>query len=269
MKQTTNGIVMPIALICINKSRLKVYHKENNPTYYLQKGQEFQIELFNPTLNTVLAKIKLNGNSISQGGLVLRPGERIFLERYIDVAKKFMFDTYEVSDTEEVKKAIENNGDFKVEFYKESIPSYVYGTNTTYITQPSTLTIHGTPNYFYDSFSTSSVAGSINLTTSNSTSSYFTDSFVNYSNNNATLSVKKDRSIETGRVEKGSDSNQGLEYVNKSFDIYAFHTVEYKLLPTSQKINSSDDIKIKKYCHNCGAKQKPEFKFCPSCGIKA
>ena len=59
MKKTTNGVVTPIALICINKSRLKVYHKEKTPTYYLQKGQEFQIELFNPTSETVLAKICL------------------------------------------------------------------------------------------------------------------------------------------------------------------------------------------------------------------
>lgn len=271
MKKTTNGVVTPIALICINKSRLKVYHKETDPTYYLKKGQEFQIELFNPTSNTVLAKIYLNGAAISQGGLVLRPGERIFLDRYIDVAKKFMFDTYEVSNTEEVKKAIENNGDFKVEFYNESTPNYSYfgGYCTTYITQPSTLTIHGTPNYLYNTSSGLPIAGSanINLTTSN-TSSYSTNSFVNCSNSNATLSVKKDKSIETGRVEKGSNSNQNLEYVNKSFNFFAFHTVEYKLLPTSQKINTSEDINVKRYCTSCGKKSIKTDKFCSQCGNK-
>ena len=260
MKQTTTGVVMPIALICINKSRLKVNHKENNPTYYLQKGQEFQIELFNPTLNTVLAKIQLNGNSISQGGLVLRPGERIFLERYLDVAKKFMFDTYEVSDTEEVKKAIENNGDFKVEFYKESIPSYVYGTNVTYVTQPSTLTIHGTP--IYNTYTTSPIAGSFNITTSNSSTYNLTDTAVSYNTNNTS------KSIETGRVEAGSSSEQTFQNVNNTFDYYPFHKVEYKLLPASQKINTSEDINVRRYCTNCGTKQKPEFKFCPSCGKK-
>ena len=113
-KQTQSG--MPTANLAINKSRLKVYGKKSEvPTYYLQKGQEFQIELFNPTKDTILAKISLNGKPIAQGGLVLRPAERVFLDRYIDVARKFKFDTYEVANTKESQKAIEDNGDFKVE----------------------------------------------------------------------------------------------------------------------------------------------------------
>jgi hypothetical protein len=260
MKKTTTGVVTPIALICINKSRLKVHHKETDPTYYLEKGQEFQIELFNPTTDTVLAKVHLNGNAISQGGLVLKPGQRVFLERYLDLAKKFLFDTYEVSNTEEVKKAIENNGDFKVEFYRESRQFFGLGSNITYTSQPSTLTIHGTYNYDYNSCVNLPIAGS--LTTSNSGTYSLSNSAVLYNTNNTSSS------IETGRVEAGSSSNQTFQTVNKSFDYYAFHTVEYKLLPVSQKINTAEDIYVKRYCHNCGAKQKPEFKFCPSCGKK-
>jgi hypothetical protein len=259
MKVSINtGTAVPQAQICINKSRLKVYNKETSPTYYLEKGQEFQIELFNPTKNTVLAKIQLNGNVISQGGLVLKPGQRVFLERYLDVAKKFMFDTYEVSNTEEVKKAIEDNGEFKVEFYRESISFFGLGINTTYTTQPSTLTIHGT--YNYNSCVNLPIASS--LTTSNSGTYNLTDTTVLYNTNNTS------RSIETGRVEAGSDSNQTFQTVNKSFDYYAFHTVECKLLPLSQKINTAEDINVKRYCTNCGTKQKPDFKFCPSCGEK-
>ena len=274
MKKTTTGVVTPIALICINKSRLKVHHKETSPTYYLEKGQEFQIELFNPTSDTVLAKIQLNGKAISQGGLVLKPGQRVFLERYLDVAKKFMFDTYEVSNTEEVKKAIEDNGDFKVEFYKESNPIYSYNSSTvTYNTNnPFTLTSNYNTGTNYNP--------NLNLT-GGITSTYSTNGLVNFSNTTSATAGSVDtilsatkakksltRSIETGRVEAGSNSNQSFEYVNKSFDYYAFHTVEYKLLPVSQKINTAEDINVKRYCTNCGAKQKPEFKFCPSCGKK-
>ena len=123
MKQQIYAPSVPTANIAVNKSRIKLYSKGvEMPTYYLQKGQEFQIELFNPTSDVVLAKVNLNGKPISQGGLVLNPGQRVFLERYLDVAKKFLFDTYEVSNTEEVKKAIEDNGDFKVEFFKEIVP---------------------------------------------------------------------------------------------------------------------------------------------------
>ena len=109
---------VPTANIAVNKSRLKVYKNTGDmPTYYLQKGQEFQIELFNPTTDVILAKIILNGNPISQGGLVLNPGQRVFLDRYLDVAKKFLFDTYEVSNTEEVKKAIEKSRELLCFFY--------------------------------------------------------------------------------------------------------------------------------------------------------
>ena len=57
MKQTLNqGVPTPTANLAINKSRMKVYGKNSEvPTYYLNKGQEFQIELFNPTTNNILA----------------------------------------------------------------------------------------------------------------------------------------------------------------------------------------------------------------------
>ena len=62
---------------------------------------------------------------------------------------------------------------------------------------------------------------------------------------------------------------QKFEYVNKSFDYYAFHTVEYKLLPVSQKINTVEDIQVKVYCTNCGSKLSKGHKFCGHCGTKA
>jgi hypothetical protein len=288
-----------MAAICINKSRLKTYHKEKTPTFYLEKGQEFQIELFNPTTDTILAKIQLNGNQISQGGLVLRPGERVFLERYLDVARKFKFDTYEVANTAEVQKAIEDNGDFKVEFYRESRPTYLYGSSITISSSPITRTnidynSTGNPNPSLRSFGTTSAGNTFNTTgmlnASNSTSSYFSNSSLAAGASSYTSDVpvmdslslsdevatpmkslrsRSKKNIETGRVEAGSSSSQKLEYVSKSFDYWPFHTLEYKLLPISQKINSTDDINVKRYCHHCGAKQKPEFKFCPSCGTKA
>lgn len=62
----------------------------------MKNGSEFELELFNPKQTTILAKIKINGSYIGGGGIVLRPGERVFLERYLDDAKKFLFETYNV-----------------------------------------------------------------------------------------------------------------------------------------------------------------------------
>jgi len=308
----------PTANIAVNKSRLKVYNKKGDmPTYYLQKGQEFQIELFNPTTDTILAKITLNGNEISQGGLVLNPGQRVFLDRYLDVAKKFMFDTYEVSNTQEVREAIANNGDFKVQFYRESKPRprnpiLTFGSLTRgrdvwggpnrdqgiirydspisggYVNNSSTAP--NTP--LCDTFTTSTASiGDTYSTTGLLGSSFSNDiSTSAFYNASATISnvsgevtfdslsipeptknlkAKRSKSIETGRVEEGSHSDQKFKTVNKDFEWFAFHTVEAKLLPVSQKINTAEDIKVKVYCTNCGAKLHKDHKFCGHCGTKA
>lgn len=309
-KQVTSGPIVPTANIAVNKSRLKVYNQEGElPTYYLQKGQEFQIELFNPTQDTILAKIILNGNPISQGGLVLKPGERVFLDRYIDVAKKFLFDTYEVSNSEAVKKAIEKNGDFRVEFYREQkVPKFIQLSGTR--------TVYGGPNTGQGNiYNTNTIAGGyvntqssgqITLTSMNSSTSNL--SLTNISNTNTDIGTsalycssvpimdscgtmdfmpldtpipdapklaKKgilrsaSKTIETGRVEEGSKSDQRLKTVNKSFEYWAFHTVMCKMLPLSQKINTVADINVKQYCTNCGTKVAKTHKFCSGCGTKA
>lgn len=90
---------------------------------YLNDGEEFQIELHNPLTECVLADIKLNGNSISKAGLVLRPGERFYLDCFIDDKKKFVFSTYEVEDTDEAMESISKNGLLEVFFFRESARS--------------------------------------------------------------------------------------------------------------------------------------------------
>lgn len=289
---------VPSANIAVNKSRLKVYKNTGDlPTYYLQKGQEFQIELFNPTTDVILAKIILNGNPISQGGLVLNPGQRVFLDRYLDVAKKFLFDTYEVSSSEEVKKAIEKNGDFKVEFYRERIPNYF--TNNPNITLfGSSGTVRGFGGSSINGYSSSIPNGNVNLTSNSghigTTALYSSSVDTNFFDQNASNSIpildsmddtlsldtpdvsrssktlkSRSKSIETGRVEQGSDSNQKVVTVDKKFEYWAFHTIEYKMLPISQKINTVKDINVKVYCTNCGAKLGKGHKFCGQCGTKA
>ena len=296
---------VPTANIAVNKSRIKVYNTEGEmPTYYLQSGQEFQIEIFNPTTEVVLAKITLNNKALSQGGLVLNPGQRVFLDRYLDVAKKFLFVTYEVANTNEVKKAIENNGDVKVEFFRERVQQYL----------GSSLTLQGSGTYggsFGNPTLVSNTGGYANIngstcTTGNATftstsanignlsntsgvantafynSSVTMDSFnasdVTYSQRTEPVkksklrtlsSMVRSKSIETGRVEQGSSSDQTFKTVNKDFEYFAFHTVEYKLLPVSQKINTVEDLNVKVYCTNCGAKLGKGHKFCSSCGTKA
>ena len=77
----------PTSHITVKKQRLKQFSN----SVYLKDGDEFEIELFNPTRKTILSKISINGNYISNAGIIIKPGQRVFLERYIDVDKKFVF----------------------------------------------------------------------------------------------------------------------------------------------------------------------------------
>lgn len=280
-------VAMPSANLTINKSRVKIYNKTGDlPTYYLKKGQEFQIELFNPTADIILAKIKLNNKAISQGGLVLKPGERVFLERYLDVAKKFLFDTYEVSGGAEAQKAIEQNGDFSVEFYKERQVVPNWNTNITLNNGtgnswngPNIRTF--TTNANDVKFGTTNIGATLyNSSTEVTLDNAFLTSTMDLGFMDMELSrgispspqkkslKKKSKSIETGRIEQGSYSNQEIKTVNYDFEYFPFHTLEYKILPESRKINTSSDIKTRKYCTNCGKKQNPTNKFCANCGSK-
>lgn len=291
----------PIAHICINKSRVKIYDKETDPKIYLSKQTEFQIELFNPTTDVVLAKIILNGTALSQGGLVLNPGQRVFLDRYFDVAKKFLFDTYEVSKSSEVMEAIKNNGDIKVEFYRESKPMVttitVSNPNIDWTYRPNTYYNQTAGGWVHtNSSGTLSTQGGIGGTLSTqggiggsaalySSSVDYSDDFKSYNNlptldsfqdvddvtpqiRSRSMSKKLSKTIETGRVEQGSASDQSFKVVDKKFDYFAFHTLEYKLLPISQKINTVADISVKRYCSNCGAKVNKTDKFCSNCGTR-
>ena len=121
---------MPSVNVTINgKNRVKVYAQEGSdkPVVFLENDQEFGLELFNPTEDVLLAKIKMNGDFISDSGLIIKPGERVFLNRYIDSPKKFKFSTYKVEDgNTAVDKAIAKNGKIEVLWYKENKNYHLY-----------------------------------------------------------------------------------------------------------------------------------------------
>jgi ribosomal protein S27AE len=243
MNTTTIGYTNtpnPTAFIAKNKQRLKQYDK----TVYLNDGDEFEIELFNPTQNTISSEIKINDKSITQtGGLIIRPGQRVFLERYIDTNNKFVFKTYDVNgNSSEVLSAIESNGIISISFYRESTMNY---GNTSILLN----------NYHYTNpYITTNPYTVLCSTTTNTTS-------VDMVNCSYT-------SMETGRVEKGNTSNQSITHNNNfNFEWFPFHTVAWKILPNSVKPIEVADLK--KYCPNCGSKiKKSTHKFCPNCGHK-
>jgi hypothetical protein len=258
MKQSiwTTSSSQPQSFITKGKQRLKQF----TDTVYLKNGDEFEIELFNPTHNKILAKIEMNGNSIGNG-IILRPGERVFLERYLDEAKKFLFDTYEVNGLDnQVKQAIANNGDVVVRFYNET--KIYNGSSTLTINNPSWNINHTTPF----TYTTHNTLGGTSIPTSGTFTTTGTNVFYN-SSLTSTITTNSSRQVETGRVEKGSDSDQSFTYDSTSFNTYAFATNSWKIKPQSTKPVVIEDLVT--YCTECGSKRKKDtHKFCPHCGTK-
>ena len=280
MKKTNYSNMSAIA---VNKSLLKEYQTSYGRTVYLDKDSEFQIKLFNPTTETIAADIFVNGKSLGEK-IIIRPGQLIWLERYLDEAKKFRFDTYEVDvNIEEVKQAIRNNGDIKVKFYKEKDLKnnwckllghslYDYGGKVEINSAPNwnNTDITCSTNDLVNTSLTSNVA-TMDSYACNYFTTYNTRGTIDTTTTSYSTTSKSKRGIsqptETGRVEKGGYSNQRFDTINLDIESCAFATEEIKLLPKSQKPVYKEDLE-KLYCPQCGRKVKTKFKYCPFCGEK-
>ena len=263
--------------IAKNKSLLKEYKTSNNPrTVYLNDGEEFQIQLYNPYNYTISAKITLNGTEIPNV-LVLRPAERVWLDRYLDTPRKFKFETYEVDNDKNTEKITAKNGLIEVNFYREAprrknqfnIRDYgiirvknPYGIMdsltprlcdyTTLQNTSKTLRSESIIQTYYNS--DSSCVSSCACAT--------TDTVANASQSGDQVALN---SIETGRIAEGSYSDQKLDTVDLEFNPWVCNTETIKILPLSRKQVSSNDLK-KQYCPSCGHKINDKYKFCPYCG---
>lgn len=250
--------------IAIAKSICKEYSTSlYSRVVYLENGQEFQIQLFNPHKFTIGAEIFVNDEKLSNI-LVLKPGERIWLERYLDINKKFKFSTYEVEANDaDVQEAIKDNGTIEVRFYKENKEEWTNPViNLTRNTWQNTTAYPPLIDVFYNT--TSNVNTENYYDNSLITSNYCTNLNANY----ATSTSIPDKIVcETGRIEAGSISNQEFDSVNIDFEYLPFVTEKIKLLPISQKPYTVNDLH-KIYCTECGRKLKTTYKFCPFCGSK-
>ena len=261
--------------IAIAKSICKEYSTSSySRVVYLDNGQEFQIQLFNPHKFTIGAEIFINDEKLSNR-IVLKPGERIWLERYLDINKKFKFSTYEVEANDaDVQEAIKDNGTIEVKFYKETkeywtnpvinLTRNTWWNNTAY---PPTIDVFyntssstSTENYYDNSLITFNYC--TNCATP--TSDYCTNLNTNFA---SSTSIPDKIVCETGRIEAGSISNQEFDSVNIDFEYLPFVTEKIKLLPISQKPYTVNDLH-KIYCTECGRKLKTNYKFCPFCGSK-
>ena len=235
-----------------------------NGKCFLEDNSYFEIELFNPLTVSALADIKLNGQSISKTGLVVKPGQRIYLDCFIDDRKKFKFSTYEIENSGEALDATQNNGLLEVFFYKEDVitldnwqkrfdriivekhyypynpnpwynPYYGNGTITTSITDPGIVVTSNNNTY----------TTNLGISTNNCT---YTSGNIDLSNCIGTLTTSNNMtsintSIETGRVEKGSSSSQKFTEVDMDFEKNYISSTIIQILPESRKPAEIKDVK--------------------------
>ena len=258
---TWSATKRPEAFVTKGKKRIKQFDGQ----VYLSDGDEYEIELFNPSQEVVLAKIKIDGDYIAGGGIVLRRGERVFLERFLDSPNKFKYSTYVVNgNNTEVQDAIRNNGYVEIEFYSEYKPTIpnrtIYGSpNYTY----STHTVNGNPI----TFTTTGVNSLTSGTATTSTSTFYNASLTANTFEGPNIRNLSNK-VETGTTEKGDSSDQTFQHTNKTFNQFSFWNVAWQILPLSQKQYTAEEVGVN-YCGSCGAKRKKSsFKFCPHCGNK-
>jgi len=267
-----------LAKIAIQKNLIKEYKtSESDRTVYLNDGTEFQIYLKNPYQTHLGIKISVNNKSIGNM-LVLKPGQSFWLDRFVNENSKFLFSTYQVENTGEMKYATSNNGKVKIEFYheRENTFSFCRGVSTVYDGYNGWSS--GTKLYNNDNitcyYSASTITGSAAtpdtvLTASSACldSSSRSRSLKKEIDKSANKKVDHDLTMETGRVEKGGRSDQEFTTCDINFDYYPFQTENILILPNSRKQIRVEDTR-RRYCSQCGKKVSPKDKFCSNCGAK-
>ena len=261
----------PQAKIAVSKSLLKEYTQRDGSSrvVYMDNGTEFQIQLFNPKTTEIACRVYINDEQM-YNDIVLRPGERLWLERFLDRPQKFLFETYTVDGNDSsVQRAIRDNGTIRVRFYDRRIRQKQDGL---ILEKSSNFNNY---NISYPSFdSRTTKTGTWEITCSDANVSSFSTlgiqdaSFATGERGISCYSVQiPEVKQETGRVTECSHSQQTFDTVNMDFESWSYSEEIIKILPTSQKPVHKEDLQ-KRYCPECGRKVVEKYKFCPFCGTK-
>ena len=267
-------------------------------TIYLNNGDEFQIRLFNPLREKIGVQIGINGD-LSHGLLVLNPGEDVVIDRFIDDQSKMLFETYSYdANNQAASNAVAENGLVDVKFFKEkkiyrtpksgrkltkSSPKYG-GTTTRGITGQSldgdfdTFSTTNANSRLYGTLSNTAGMGSVTMDDANNvffSASLDFDTTEISSSLTSSLDFVSDplpeQKKETGRVEKGNESEQNFTQVQVEFESLPFYTIAYNLKPVSERSLTDSktytETKVREYCPSCGYRiRNSRWNFCPKCG---
>lgn len=266
-----------LAKIAIAKNLIKEYKTaESDRVVYLNNGTEFQIYLKNPYQTHLGVKIYVNNKSMGDNILVLRPGQSVWLDRFINENKKLLFSTYNVENTPEMNYATSQNGKVTIQFYYEkedtpTIQATVYDFNPYRFNISDTIDTVTCYCNSVNTVNTSCISGTVNNSTFSASTKLNAEpvhrSLRKEVDKSANAKVDQNLSLETGRVEKGSISDQKFDRCDINFEYYPFKTENIQILPSSRKQIRPEETR-RKYCSQCGKKVSPKDKFCSNCGAK-
>jgi hypothetical protein len=252
-KQIAQTITTPSAWIVTPNDKGRKSIKSGK--VFLKDKEEFEIELFNPLTVSVLSDIKLNGQSISKTGLVLKPGQRVYLDCFIDDKKKFIFSTYEIDGSLDSLNATQNNGLLEVFFYREDVITLdnwqrrfdriIVEKHYPYNPYPwcNPYTIYGT-TIGNEGYGNTNLTNGIIGTTTTSNAYYSSNNSVNCSytsdvnapyGGTTVNNLFSIGNLETGRVEKGEVSKQKFTEVEMDFEKNYISSTIIQILPESRK----------------------------------
>ena len=174
---------------------------------------------------------------------------------------KIAIATFGPATAKAAQEAIKNNGDIKVDFYKEQEIRPFVSYNPTSITYQ--------PHIFGD-YSAGDFVMNARLDDGCANNLADVQTCLTAAVNACDIQCKAEttaRKMETGRVEHGGHSDQSFNQVYQEFELFPYHSEEVKILPMSQKPVRPDDLK-RRFCPYCGKKIKEGFIYCPNCGKK-
>lgn len=267
------------AKIAISNNLITGYKKDNVTQYHLSDGTEFQIKLENHFGIRVCARIYINGEYLGSD-IVLNANSNMLLERFIETTNKFKFNVFEVDNNPAVKEIIKNNGDIKIEWFREKIyhNNYIninkYYDNDTFRWDPQGSAIYG--HTYYSSCRTVGNSNTMNVSSnlSNERCAKKADGESEY----LSFAPPVNDTIKTGRIEQGAKSDQTFKTIHVEFEDEIYQTDNIKLVDVHQLADTIKQCEVsakrktvyyetKVYCGGCGRRMKDKnWKFCPGCG---
>ena len=247
--------------------------REFKDVVYLGFGSEYSILLKNLHTVRAIANVYIDGDNIVPGGLVLRPGQEIDLERSIKNNNltegnklKFIERTGAVEQHRGIKL---EDGIVRIEFEFER--PY---TPPSWVNQAKWDSVTGTPYNETPYYGTTICSNSYQGPMRGKGTSAISGNVANASLNSVNISTQTIGALtssynDAGITVAGSKSDQKFQTASWFPTEGVKHSIVLKLLgetPDNKPVVKEVTVKTKPKCTTCGRQNKHTAKFCTECG---